>query len=166
MNESFIRAQQRLGITIAYPSERAILSLGKHTVRGTFTNPPARDVFAMTYVQPDESALTQGGWWPQEPLRIIPNTENEWEADVQFGAPGRLAIHIVKANELGRGLIDFYSQLKEIRARVISDVSNLYCRDLQHVLTHIAPSFWSLPLSSKPPKGLDVEATVNVRVVE
>jgi len=167
LNERFIRAQKTLGIKITSPRDGEVLPIGHHKIRGTFTNPPKRDeVIAMTYVEPNESIGARGGWWPQEAVRTVPDAENEWEATVQFGSPGDLVVHIVRANELGRELVDFYAQLKEIRTRVILGVANLYCRDPEHVRRNIAPSFWSLPMSPSPPKGLDIQASVNIHVVE
>ena len=75
-------------------------------------------------------------------------------------------ICIVKANELGIELINFYDRLKEIRDRVIVTVANLYCRDLEHVLSKVAPSHWPLPMSSSLPKGLDLQDSVNIEAVD
>ena len=109
LNEHFIRAQKTLGIKITYPRDGDDLPMGYHKIKGTFTNPPTRDVIAMTYVEPNESIELRGGWWPQEPVRRVPGTDNEWEATVQFGSPGDLVVHIVRANELGRELVQFYA---------------------------------------------------------
>ncbi len=85
---------------------------------------------------------------------------------VQFGLPGDVVVHIIRVSGLGHELVKFYSQLKEIRTRVIHNVANLYCRDPLHVRRNIAPFFWSLPMSPLPPKGLDIESSINIHVVE
>ena len=59
----------------------------------------------------------------------------------------------------------FYEELKGVRDRVIHNVAHLYCRDLEHVRRNIAPSFWSLPMLSLPPKGLDIQAELSISVV-
>jgi pyrimidine deaminase RibD-like protein len=166
LNERFIRAQKTLGIKITDPRDGDLLAMGHHKIRGIFTNPPTRDVFAMTYVEPNEATGTRGGWWPQESVRRARDAEDAREATVQFGSPRDVVVHIVRANELGRELVDFYEQLKEIRKQVIWDVASLYCRDPEDVRRNIAPSFWSLPMSSSPPKGLDIQDSVKIRVAE
>jgi len=164
MNDKFIQAQQTLGITITSPRDGDVLPVGDHKFKGIFINPPGRDVIAMTDVDPLQS-VGLGGWWPQGPLKIVPGADNESEVTVQFGVALPHKICIVKANELGIELINFYDRLKDIRDRVIVTVANLYCRDLEHVLSKVAPSHWPLPMSSSLPKGLDLQDSVNIEVV-
>jgi pyrimidine deaminase RibD-like protein len=164
LNDRFIQAQQSLGIQITFPLDGTVYTMGELTVRGTYKNPPKGDVFAMTYVTREDSLGLGGGWWPQEPVRCVPDSDNEWEATVQFGAPQLVKVCIVKANELGRELIGFYDKLKQIRRDVILGVTNLYCRDTEHVWRNIAPTYWGLPVSTQR-KGLDVLASVNIQVV-
>jgi pyrimidine deaminase RibD-like protein len=163
LNDRFIRAQQTLGITITYPEKGDRLSMGLHTIKGRFLNPPDHDVIAMTYVEPNALDGSEGGWWPQSPVTIV--AENQWEATVQFGAPKLHKVCIVRADKLGRELVKFYEELKGVRDRVIHRVAHLFCRDLDHVTRNIAPSFWSLPMSSLPPKGLAIQAEVSISVV-
>jgi len=163
LNDRFIRAQQTLGITITYPEKGDRLSMGLHTIKGRFLNPPDDYVIAMTYVEPNALDGSDGGWWPQSPVRIV--AENQWEATVQFGGPKLHKVCIVRADKLGRELVKFYEELKGVRDRVIRNVAFFYCRDLEHVRWNIAPSFWGLPMSSLPPKGLDIQAEVSISVV-
>jgi pyrimidine deaminase RibD-like protein len=164
LNDTFIQAQQSLGITITSPQDGAVVPTGYCTISGTFANPPGPDVIAMTYVEPVESLGFDGGWWPQGPLTIVAGSERQWKATVQFGIDLPCKVCIVRASNLGIELVKFYEALKTIRSRVIATVSTLYCRDAEHVRTHIAPTFWPLPMISLP-KGLDIQASIDLNVV-
>jgi len=165
LNDRFIQAQRSLGIKITSPLGGGVYTMGELTVRGTYRTPPKGDVWAMTHVTREDSLGLGGGWWPQEPVRGVLDSDNEWEATVQFGAPQCVKVCIVKANELGRELIAYYNGLKEIRRGVILRVANLYCRDAEHVRRNIAPIYWGLPVSTLQ-KGLDLQASVSIQVVE
>jgi pyrimidine deaminase RibD-like protein len=165
LNERFIRAQQSLGITITSPLDGDSYSVGKLTIQGTYVNPPKQDVWALTHVTEEDSRGLGGGWWPQEEVRPVAGSENQWEATVQFGAAQRVKICIVRANDLGKEMIKYYEKLKDVRNHVVDVVTNIYCPDREHVRWIVAPIYWALPVSSVK-KGLDVEASVEIEITE
>ena len=108
MNERFIRAQRALGLRITSPesgqSIRTYDRGGTWDVKGTFLNPPGDDVYAFV-VGPD------GHWSPQPHALKQVGERNEWETMVHFGRSGAHRIYIVKANELGVLLVNYYRKI-------------------------------------------------------
>jgi pyrimidine deaminase RibD-like protein len=167
LNDRFIQEQQSLGITITSPQPGDKLSLGEHMVRGTFINRPGRDVIALTCNEPVDSFALPGGWWPQGPVTPVAGSPGQWEARVQFGAAIPSRICIVKANDLGLELINFYEKLKETRHHMVLTVAHLYCRDVEHVRRSVSPYYWPLPMPmTLLPKGLDLQASVDIEIID
>ena len=52
--------------------------MGEHTIKGTFINPPGRDVIAMTCSDAVDALSLPGDWWPQSP--VTRNTSNPRDA--------------------------------------------------------------------------------------
>jgi pyrimidine deaminase RibD-like protein len=163
LNEEFIRIQQTLGIEITSPREGDVIPMGYAKIKGTFINPPGPDVYAMTYVEPVAVLGFDGGWWPQGPVRIVPDEDKQWEVTVNFGIALPHTICIVRASDLGLEFLRFYDSLKAVRNHIIHNVANLYRQSYEHVRLAIAPSYWPLPMRSLP-KGLDIQASVKVAV--
>ena len=105
-----------------------------------------------------------GEWWPQlSPVRVIPETENEWEVDVNFGIARPHKVYIVKASELGMELINFFRKLVRDRNQAIVKVASRFQIDAEQVRMVIAPLYWSLAMATLP-KGLDMEDCIEINV--
>jgi hypothetical protein len=121
-----------------------------------FVNPPGDNVLAITYVG--------GQWWPQlSPVRIIPERDNEWEVDVNFGIAEPHKIYMVKASQLGMELVNYFRKMVHERNQAIIGVAANFRLNPEQVRQVIAPLYWSLAMATLP-KGLDVEACVKVNV--
>ena len=157
LNDRFIQAQQGLGIQITAPRNGEELRGNQCRVTGTFTNPPGDNVIAITYIG--------GHWWPQlSPVRVIPERDNEWEVDVNFGIPLPHKIYIVRANELGMELINYFRKMVYERDQAIKRVAAEFHVDPERVRQVIAPVFWPFTMATLP-KGLEREDSVEVNVV-
>jgi pyrimidine deaminase RibD-like protein len=156
LNDTFIQAQQGLGIRIAAPENGAEFHGTHCRVKGTFRNPPGDNVIAMTYIG--------GEWWPQlSPVRVIPERDNEWEVDVNFGIARPHKIYLVKASELGMELIRYFHKMVFERDQAIIKTAAYFRVDLEDARQVIAPVYWSLTMA-RLPKGLDVEDCIEIKV--
>jgi pyrimidine deaminase RibD-like protein len=156
LNDKFIQAQQGLGIRITSPENGSAFSGTNCRVTGTFRNPPGDNVIAITYIG--------GEWWPQlSPVRVIPERENEWEVDVNFGIARPHKVYVVKASELGMELIHFFRKLVLERNQAIVRVASHFRVDPEQVRLVIAPVYWSLAMATLP-KGLDMEDCIEIDV--
>jgi pyrimidine deaminase RibD-like protein len=156
LNDKFIQAQQSLGIRITAPENGALFRGTNCRVRGTFRNPPRDNVIAITYVG--------GQWWPQlSPVRIIPERDNEWEVDVNFGIALPHKIYLVKASELGMEMITYFRKMVLERNQAIMRTANHFHVDPEEARLVIAPLYWSLSMATLP-KGLDMEAWIEINV--
>jgi hypothetical protein len=93
-----------LGVRFLSPERNAQLSVGQHTFRCQCTSRPV----------PDVVLFTQKGnrWWPRrEKLKQVPNTTDTYEIDFGFGDPGSYTIHATKTNDLGKTLVNYYSDI-------------------------------------------------------
>ncbi len=156
LNDQFIQAQKALGIRITSPENGAEFRGTNCRVRGTFINPPGDNVIAITYIG--------GQWWPQlSPVRVIPERDNEWEVDINFGIPQPHKVYIVRANELGMELVDYFRKMVFERDRAILKTAAVFRLDLERVRQVIAPVYRSIAMPTLP-KGLDEEDCVEVNV--
>jgi hypothetical protein len=109
-------------------------------------------------------AYIGGEWWPQlSPVRVIPETQNEWEVDVNFGIARPHKVYIVKASELGMELISFFRKLILERNQAIARVVSHFRVDPEEARLVIAPLCWSLGMATLP-KGLDMEDCIEINV--
>jgi pyrimidine deaminase RibD-like protein len=156
LNDKFIQAQQGLGIRITTPDTGANIRGTYYRVRGTFTNPPGDNVIAITNIGDQ--------WWPQlSPVRVIPESENEWEVDVNVGIACPHKIYIVKASDLGMELINYYRKMVVGRNQAIIRTSQRFGLNSEDVRRVIASLYWSLAMATLP-KGLDMEDCIDVNV--
>lgn len=156
LNDKFIQSQQGMGIRIASPENGAEIR-GRHCqVRGTFINPPGNNVLAITYVA--------GDWWPQLfPVRVIPESRNEWEVTVNFGIAQPHKVYIVKASELGMELVRYFYKLVVERDQAIKRTAERFGVDPEEARRTISPTFWGFSMATLP-KGLDMEDCIVVNV--
>jgi hypothetical protein len=155
-NDKFIQSQQGLGIRIIEPKTGAKFRGTNCRIKGTFINPPGDNVLAITYIG--------GQWWPQlSPIRVIPEKDNEWEVDINFGAPCPHKIYIVKANDLGMELIDYFRKMVYERQQAILRTAIHFNLNPEEVRQVIAPCYWSITMPTLP-KGLDIEDCIEVDV--
>jgi pyrimidine deaminase RibD-like protein len=161
LNESFIREQQRLGIRITNPTSGESVTTfdkgGVVTIEGDFLNPPGDDVFALTNIG--------SRWWPQpHSLDIGPN--NTWKSKVHVGSYGAHRIYIVRANELGAALINYYrkviaqQQASHAHIRLLKDRGVVGIEDIKSKLGDPYPSIEM----ARPPKGLEVLDQIDIFV--
>src|SRR5271157_4407288 len=157
LNQDFIHAQQGYGIEITYPKqdEAVPLSNTKGTelkLRGTWNR--------RTQQQDRLYAITEGGgsWWPQAELHA--ESDHEWTAKVWVARAGKHTARIVRANELGNALMQYYWRMAEVHEtwkKEIRDKFGDQAYELKGGLYH------PIPMSDLP-KGLDEEAWVSFTV--
>ena len=76
-----------------------------YEVTGTFENTPGSDIFAI--------ANYAGRWWPQ-PHSLRATAEGQWTVKFHFGCAGKHTLYIVKANELGAALMNYYRKVTSL----------------------------------------------------
>jgi hypothetical protein len=164
LNGAFIRAQRRLGIIITEPKRgdtiRTYDKGGSWVVKGTFINPPGPDVFAFT-VGPD------GHWAPQpHPLKQIGETK-EWEVKVYFGWHGPHSVFIIKANELGVSLVNYYRKVirtnQERKAQLRGNLKVQGKAEEDAFLKSLRGDYQGIEMS-RLPKGLEIQDSVEIIV--
>jgi pyrimidine deaminase RibD-like protein len=152
-NAAFIRSQQTLGATILAPTDGQVLrtyeSGGANPIRFESLNPPTTETYLLVY---------KGGvYWPQSgPFRDLGNST--WEIDAHFGATGEHVVQLVTADSLGAALIRYYRKVV---------AHNLSRRDKLRGkvdLSLLGGDYPGIEMNG-PPKGLRVEAAVNVNVL-
>ena len=154
LNQDFIYAQQGYGIEITYPKQDEAVVMSKTTVteiklKGTWNR--------RTQQQDRLYAITGGGgrWWPQDELYAA--SDDEWTAKVWVRRAGRHTASIVRANELGNALMQYYWRMAEVHEgwkREIRDKLGDQTYELKGGL------YYPIPMSDLP-KGLDEEARVS-----
>ncbi len=155
LNQEFVREQRRLGILITNVKDGAVIRTydkeETYVLRGTFLNPPGPDVFG--FVGRGSS------WWPQNTLSV---TGDEWKSKFYFGAYGSHTLSIVKANELGMVLINYYKKIisqGEARRSAFEKYRS-QVDQLDSVLGTRSPAVEM----TKPPKGLELQTQIQVEV--
>jgi pyrimidine deaminase RibD-like protein len=164
LNEDFIRAQESLGIKITSMHDGDVWERGYVTLRGTYRNDPRDVAYAMVHVTEEGSRGFPPGWWPQTPISIFPGSNTEWEAVVQFGAEQEVTVCVVRANELGKEMINYYHEMGSEREKVIDAIVRHYnAPSRKHVQQHVAPMLWPLPVTALR-KGLYVESSAKIEI--
>jgi pyrimidine deaminase RibD-like protein len=164
LNDRFIRAQESLGIEITSLHEGEVWEMGNLMVRGTFRNHPRNVAHALVHVTKEDARDHDPGWWPQGAVTVVPGSDNQWEAHVQFGRSERVRVCIVRVNELGQEMINYYHKMKGVRADVISRVVQHYDPgQRERVRRRLAPVFWALPVTAVQ-KGIYVEASITIHI--
>jgi len=162
LNDKFIRVQQTLGIRITnvQPGQtiRTYDNGGVFEFEGTFLNPPGDDVFAFANIG--------GQWWPQPyPLRLTGN--DTWSVKVHFGAYGPHTVCIVRANELGAGLIGYYRKIgvqsRRARDQVKDVIRGIGLEDEEGFLRSLGSVSPGIEMG-KLPKGIELLDQVNILV--
>jgi len=162
LNDKFIRVQQTLGIRITnvQPGQtiRTCDKGGVFEFEGTFLNPPGDDVFALTNIG--------GQWWPQPyPLRLTAN--DTWSVKVHFGGSGPHTVCIVRANELGAGLIRYYRKIgalnRKARDLVKEVIRGSGLEDEEAFLRSLGSVYPGIEMG-KLPKGIELLDQVNILV--
>jgi len=108
LNADFIRAQQSLDVRIVDPPRPGPggalprFPIARCEFMCECTNEPGDDVYAF--------AEKEGFWWPQ-PDGLVWREKNRYAVNIHFGARGVHVIHIVRANELGRRLVEYYRDI-------------------------------------------------------
>ena len=162
LNDKFIREQQTLGIRItnvkAGQTIRTYDKGGVFELEGIFLNPPGDDVFALTNIG--------GQWWPQPySLRLTGN--DTWSVKVHFGGSGPHTLCIVRANELGVGLIRYYrkisAQNQKRSGRVREVIRNIGLEDEEAFLRSLGSDYPGIEMG-RLPKGIELLDGVDILV--
>jgi hypothetical protein len=163
-NDRFVRAQQTLGARIIRPAPNSVIEsdqpTGQYQLLCECINSPGQDVFVLTY--------RNGEWWPQpHSLRRIEESDR-WETPVFFGMYGEQAVHIVKASELGAGLIAYYRKVTRTNTERLQQFRHKLGEEWwtreEEFLRQLPGSYPGIELP-KLPKGLDSQASVTVNIV-
>ena len=158
LNDKFVRAQQTLGARFLTPEPNAQLHTyktgGRHTFACEFITPPGSDVFAFTNFA--------GQWWPQPGALRQASDPNRYEFHCHFGAPGFHTIHVVRATELGIGLINYYRKVADLHARQREQLNSIGLREDK--LKELRLWYPGLEFG-KLPRGLDSQANITIEVV-
>ena len=160
LNQEFIREQQRLGIRIENVIDgqtiRTFDSGGVFELRGTFLNPPGPDAYGFVSIG--------SSWWPQYPLSA---TDKKWSVKLHFGTYGPHTLSIVRANELGMALINYYRKIvaggEKRKAAMREYLPSQIPAQTEAILPLLGTT--SPPIGmAKLPKGLELQAQVEVIV--
>ena len=162
LNDKFIREQRKLGIRITNlePGQtiRTFNKGGVYELEGKFLNPPGKDVFA--FIGKD------GKWWPQ-PYSLSLTSDNEWSVKLHFGTYGIHTLSIVRANELGVALIEYYRKVgglnRDRRKRMEEHVRHVAPEEMPGILDRLGLDFPSIDMT-RLPKGIELQAQVEVDV--
>jgi pyrimidine deaminase RibD-like protein len=155
LNENFIRAQQTLGIRITNPEPGQTIRTydrgGAYEVAGTFLNPPGADVFAFTSIG--------GQWWPQH-HSLHETGHRKWAVKIHFGTYGLHVISIVKANDLGVDLVEYYRRVCALNRQRRAEITPSLPPERLGLLGTDYPGIEMGIM----PKGLERQAMVEVNV--
>jgi pyrimidine deaminase RibD-like protein len=166
INEAFISEQQTLGIHITDPKNSATIKAynkgGTYLMSGTFRHPPGDDVFAITNIG--------GKWWPQPYALSVDELQQRWSVKVHFGGYGSHVLAIVRANDLGKALVNYYrkitNRLEGARRNVTSYAAEKGLEShLPGLLESVGGAYPPIDMT-RLPKGLQLQAQVNVIVEE
>jgi pyrimidine deaminase RibD-like protein len=159
MNDKFVRAQQTLGVRFIAPTQNAQLhtykTAGFQTFTCEFITPPGADVFLFL-------TNASGQWWPQlAGLRQIGDS-NKYEFQCRFGTTGFHTIHVVRATELGIGLINYYQKVARITTLPREKLNSI---GLSEEMLKDLRIWWPGIELTRLPRGLDSQAFITVEVV-
>jgi pyrimidine deaminase RibD-like protein len=159
LNDRFVRAQQTLGVHFLDPEPNAQLHTyrtnGKHTFTCECITPPGPDVFIL-FTNPS------GQWWPQ-PTRLRQKSDsNKYEFDCWFGTTGFHTIHVVRATELGSGLINYYRKVVDLGTKQLERLKPIGLSEDR--LRQLRLGYPGIELT-RLPRGLDSQANIVVEVM-
>ncbi len=168
INEAFISEQQTLGLSITSPQNGSTIRTwdkgGVCTFEGTYLNPPGDSVYAFTKIG--------ATWWPQ-PNPVVTTHPNKWSVKVHFGDHVPHTVAIVRANDLGKTLINTYLELSRTRQRARKEIQSALEPKLKELEAHgiqmwkvinmVGNQFPGIAMS-KLPKGLQLQTQIDVIV--
>jgi len=164
LNDKFIRAQRALGIRILEPVSGALVRTyekgGTLVLKGEFLNEPGDDVVAFIS-GPD------GHWFPQPYSLKSTGKPNEWQVKVHFGKYGAHRIYIVKANDLGMALVNYYHKVlrtNKERKNQLRGKLKIQDKEGEDAFLRTLPGDHQGIELNRLPKGLEVQASVDVVV--
>jgi pyrimidine deaminase RibD-like protein len=159
LNDKFVRAQQTLGVHIVDPAPNAQLHTyqtgGRHTFICECITPPGPDVFVV-------STNPSGQWWPQPGGLRQKGDSNRYEFNCWFGTTGSHTIHIVRATELGIGLINYYHKVVELAREQREKLKSTGLRE--EVLSPLRLGYPGIAFT-RLPRGLDSQDNISVEVM-
>lgn len=167
INAKFIKQQQTLGIRITNVADgqmiRTYETEGVFELRGSYLNAPGADVFALANIG--------GQWWPQANSLSTNESDKTWSVKVKLGSYAPHTLAIVRANELGMALFNYYRKItannwsrdRALQTYVASlEGSDEQKRDVSDKLK-FGPIFPGIEMA-KLPKGIELLDSVNVYI--
>lgn len=161
LNDDFIKEQQTLGIvitnTIDGQSINTRQSEGQYTLRGTHLNAPGPDVFVLTSIG--------SKWWPQA-YNLTANEDGTWSTKIHIGSYEPHTIWIVRANELGSALIEYYRKITAQnvdRQRALTRYATDKSLDRNELLGLLGQLYPGIEMA-RLPKGLQSQAQVTITI--
>jgi len=161
LNDGFIREQQTLGIVITNPTDGQTItthrSNGRYPLAGTYLNPPGADVFVLTSIG--------SRWWPQSHA-LTAKEDGTWSTQINIGSYEPHTISIVRANELGSALVEYYRKITAQNANgrlALEKYAHEKSLNQDELLRRLGPPYPGVEMA-RLPKGLQLLAQVNVQV--
>jgi pyrimidine deaminase RibD-like protein len=164
LNDKFIRAQRTLGIRILEPADGDLVRTydkgGSLVLKGKYLNEPGDDVFVFI-------SAPDGHWAPQPHALKPTGNQNEWHVKVYFGTHGMHRIYVVRANELGITLVNYFrkvvrtNQERKNQLRGHLNVQDKAGEDA--FLGRLHGDYPGIEMN-RFPKGLEVQASIEVEV--
>jgi pyrimidine deaminase RibD-like protein len=157
INAAFIRSQQTLSATILSPENgeelRTYDTHGTHAVRFKCNNPPGSNTYLLLY--------NGGLFWPQPgPFREV--EKGIWEITAHFGSTGDFTLQLVNAGDLGDALVRYYRKATQQNRERRERLREKFRGEID--LSILGGDFPGIEMNGLP-KGFQLEASVNVRVV-
>jgi len=157
LNADFIRFQQSLGLQITNAIDgqeiRTWNNNGIFDLEGTYENPPQSDTFALSF--------GSGRWYFQpHPVRVIDENHKRWSTRFHFGDYNPHTLYIVKANELGVVLVNYYRKVTSINTDRTKRLKEKFPNEEAFLKT--LPGDYPGIEMGKLPKGLEMQARVDV----
>ena len=168
INAEFICVQQTIGMTLTDPacSPQVVKAGNVHDISGEYLNKPEPgDLHLMV-------GNKEGIWWPQQ-YQVEFLADKKWRARFDLTHRGEFVVALVRANGLGRALIQYFERVKNLRAerrRALISRIDAANRGLLAELddtdwTRSLGSDWTgINLSLSLPKGLDPQIWLEYRV--
>jgi hypothetical protein len=162
LNVDFIRFQQGLGLHITNPKSGQEIRTwdkgGAYEVVGTYENPPGPDIAALS---------DNNGRWYFQPhaVRVVDEGKKQWSTKFYFGNPGPHTLYIVKANELGIVLRNYYRRVVELNTQRTRQLLERFNEDEDFIRKKLPGDYPGIEMG-KLPKGLEMQASVDVIVEE
>ncbi len=160
INEPFIKEHQALGIRITNLTDgqkRQLAPDMSFNLSGEYLKRPGSDVYVL--------AATASQLWPQ-PNALMDLGGNTWSAKIFFGSAGERVIYVVRANELGTALIQYYRKITTAKQKNRIDLEAYAAKHglqshTQRLLDLVGTAYPGINIATLP-KGFHIQDRVTV----